>query len=63
MLEMAQQGPIQENFRQSWFAGIGLGLSQFLMSCTWAVNYWYGGKLIVDGYITKKALFESFMVV
>ncbi|WJX81549.1 ABC transporter B member 15 [Trifolium repens] len=63
MLEMAQQGPIQENFRQSWFAGIGLGLSQFLMSCSWAVNYWYGGKLIVDGYITKKALFESFMVV
>ncbi|XP_045795089.1 ABC transporter B family member 15-like isoform X1 [Trifolium pratense] len=63
MLEMAQQRPIQENFRQSWFAGIGLGLSQFLMSCTWAVNYWYGGKLIIDGYITKKALFESFMVV
>jgi len=63
MLETSQQDPIQENFRQSWFAGIGLGFSQFLLSCSWAMNYWYGAKLIADGNITRKALFESFMVV
>ncbi|KAL5057697.1 hypothetical protein RYX36_029301 [Vicia faba] len=63
MLEEAQQGPIQENFRQAWFAGLGLGFSQFLMSCSWALNYWYGGKLLAEGKITKKALFECFMVV
>lgn len=63
MLQKAQEGPIHENTRQSWFAGFGLGCSQFLMSCTWALDYWYGGKLVSDGYITKKAMFESFMVV
>ncbi|XP_058768786.1 ABC transporter B family member 15-like [Vicia villosa] len=63
MLEEAQQGPIQENFRQAWFAGLGLGFSQFFTACSWSLNYWYGGKLLVDGLITKKALFESFMVV
>nr|ABD33400.2 Cyclic peptide transporter [Medicago truncatula] len=63
MLETSQQDPIQENFRQSWFAGIGLGFSQFLLSCSWAMNYWYGAKLVADGNITRKALFESFMVV
>ncbi|KAI5430327.1 ABC transporter B member 15 [Lathyrus oleraceus] len=63
MLEEAQQGPIKENFRQAWFAGLGLGCSQFFMASSWALNYWYGGKLLVDGMITKKALFESFMVV
>lgn len=51
---------IFENFRQSWFAGSGLGLSQFLTSCSWAMNNWYGAKLIADGNITRKAVFESF---
>lgn len=63
MLETAQQGPSNENFRQSWFAGFGLGFSQFLTSCSWALNFWYGGKLIADGNITRKSLFESFMIV
>ncbi|CAL5370002.1 unnamed protein product [Camellia sinensis] len=62
MLENAQEGPQRESIRQSWFAGIGLGTSQSLMSCTWALDFWYGGKLISQGYITAKALFETFMI-
>jgi len=62
MLEAAQVGPSRENIRQSWFAGIGLGFSQGLASCVWALNYWYGGKLISHGYLTTKTFFESFMV-
>ncbi|TKY66233.1 ABC transporter B family member 15 [Spatholobus suberectus] len=62
MLEAAQQGPSHENIRQSWFAGIGLGCSQGLASCIWALDFWYGGKLISYGYITTKTFFESFMV-
>lgn len=62
MVEMAQQGPIRENVRQSWFAGIGLGFSQGLASCIWALDFWYGGKLISYGYITTKTFFQSFMV-
>ncbi|XP_039053529.1 ABC transporter B family member 15-like [Hibiscus syriacus] len=62
MLEMAQEGPRRESIRQSWFAGIGLGTSQSLTTCTWALDFWYGGKLISQGYITAKALFETFMI-
>ncbi|KAL3629291.1 ABC transporter B member 15 [Castilleja foliolosa] len=62
MLEKAQEGPQKESIRQSWFAGIGLGTSQSLMTCTWALDFWYGGKLISEGFIVAKALFQTFMI-
>ncbi|GMI68438.1 multi-drug resistance 13, ATP-binding cassette B15 [Hibiscus trionum] len=62
MLEKAQEGPRRESIRQAWFAGIGLGTSQSLTTCTWALDFWYGGKLMSQGYITAKALFETFMI-
>lgn len=62
MLEKAQEGPSRESIRQSWFAGIGLACSQSLTTCTWAFDFWYGGKLISKGYISSKALFETFMI-
>ncbi|CAH8267042.1 unnamed protein product [Arabidopsis lyrata] len=62
MLEKAQESPRRESIRQSWFAGFGLAMSQSLTSCTWALDFWYGGRLIQDGYITAKALFETFMI-
>lgn len=62
ILEKAQQGPSQESIRQSWFAGIGLACSQSLNFCTWALDFWYGGKLVSQGYISGKALFETFMI-
>ncbi|KAG8637944.1 ABC transporter B family member 15 [Manihot esculenta] len=62
MLEKSQEGPQRESIRQSLFAGVGLGTSQSLMSCTWALDFWYGGRLISKGYISAKALFETFMV-
>ncbi|CAH8310906.1 unnamed protein product [Eruca vesicaria subsp. sativa] len=62
MLEKAQETPRRESIRQSWFAGIGLAMSQSLTSCTWALDFWYGGRLIDGGYITAKALFETFMI-
>ena len=46
MLEKAQEGLRRESIRQSWFAGIGLGLSQSLTTSSWALDFWYGGKLI-----------------
>ncbi|WCJ20878.1 ABC transporter family protein [Euphorbia peplus] len=62
MLQKAQEGPRRESIRQSLYAGMGLGTSQCLMSCTWALDFWYGGKLISKGYISSKALFETFMI-
>ncbi|KAL2336951.1 hypothetical protein Fmac_011397 [Flemingia macrophylla] len=62
MLDQTQEGPSRENIRQSWFAGLGLGLSQGLASCIWALDFWYGGRLISTGYISTKTFFQSFMV-
>ena len=46
MLEKAQEGLRRESIRQSWFAGVGLALSQSLSTASWALDFWYGGKLI-----------------
>ncbi|KAK3413319.1 hypothetical protein EUGRSUZ_I01886 [Eucalyptus grandis] len=62
MLEKARQGQERESIRKSWYAGIGLASSQFFTKCTWALDFWYGGKLISHGQITSKALFETFMI-
>ncbi|XP_078443154.1 putative multidrug resistance protein [Wolffia australiana] len=62
LFEAAQEGPGREAKRQSWYAGLGLGISQCLMICTWALDFWYGGLLIRQGDITAKALFQTFMI-
>ncbi|KAJ0989561.1 hypothetical protein J5N97_007917 [Dioscorea zingiberensis] len=62
LFELAQEGPKRESVRQSWYAGFGLGSSKGLMACTWALDFWYGGKLVSQGYITAKALFQTFMI-
>ncbi|KAL3723206.1 hypothetical protein ACJRO7_035393 [Eucalyptus globulus] len=62
MLEKAQEAPERESIRQSWYAGIGLAASQFFTKCVWALDFWYGGKLISQGQITSNALFETFMI-
>ncbi|XVF58165.1 hypothetical protein PTKIN_Ptkin07bG0041400 [Pterospermum kingtungense] len=62
MLEKAHEGPRKENVRQSCFAGLGLGTAQLLTACIMAFDFWYGGKLISKGYISAKALIETFLV-
>lgn len=35
---------------------------QSLMKCNLALNFWYGGKPVSQGYIGAKALFEIFLI-
>lgn len=62
LFNQAQDGPRKESIRQSWFAGLGLGTSMSLMTCTWALDFWYGGRLMAEHHITAKALFQTFMI-
>ncbi|XP_027358813.1 ABC transporter B family member 15-like [Abrus precatorius] len=62
MLKNAQEGPSRESIRQSWFAGIVLGLARSLTTFTRAIEYWYGGKLVSHGYITSKAMFQTVLI-
>ncbi|KAJ3679074.1 hypothetical protein LUZ60_017085 [Juncus effusus] len=62
LFDKAQQGPRKESIRQSWYAGLGLGISMSLMTCTWALDFWYGGQLIANHEISAEALFQTFMI-
>lgn len=62
ILEKAQAGPRKESVRQSWIAGVILATSQSLSTLTWSLGFWYGGKLMVQGYIGAKQLFQTFMI-
>ncbi|PWA86223.1 ABC transporter family protein [Artemisia annua] len=62
MLAETQKAPTRESIKQAWYAGFGLGFSQSLMTCTWALDFWYGGKLIGDGQLGSKALFQTFLI-
>ncbi|OEL13455.1 putative multidrug resistance protein [Dichanthelium oligosanthes] len=58
----AQDGPHKESIRQSWFAGFGLGTSVSLMIFSWAINFWYGAKLMAERRITAEAVFQTTMI-
>ncbi|ESQ32653.1 hypothetical protein EUTSA_v10003534mg [Eutrema salsugineum] len=62
LLKRVQEGPRRENVRQSWLAGIVLGTTRSLITCTSALSFWYGGKLIASGKILSKAFFEMFTI-
>uniref|UniRef100_A0A0E0JWM4 Multidrug resistance protein n=1 Tax=Oryza punctata TaxID=4537 RepID=A0A0E0JWM4_ORYPU len=62
LFDQSQDGPRKESIRQSWFAGLGLGTSMSLMTCTWALGFWYGGKLMAEHHITAKEIFQTFII-
>nr|XP_043631201.1 ABC transporter B family member 15-like [Erigeron canadensis] len=62
IMEEAQKAPMHESIKQAWYAGVGLGLSQSLVSCVWALSLWYGGKLISEGHLEPKAFFRTFLI-
>ncbi|GMI99183.1 multi-drug resistance 13, ATP-binding cassette B15 [Hibiscus trionum] len=62
MLEKAYEDLRKENVCLSWFTGLGIGSAQLLMSCIMAFNFWYGGKLVSQGYIGSKALIETILI-
>ncbi|KAL6899211.1 hypothetical protein ACP4OV_005869 [Aristida adscensionis] len=63
LFKKAQDGPRKESIQQSWFTGLVLGTSLFLMTCTWAIDFWYGSKLMIEGHLTGKALLQTFMII
>lgn len=56
------KGPKKETIKQSWFSAFGLFSSQFLTTTSIALTYWYGGRLINQGLITSKHLFQVFFI-
>nr|CAB3450025.1 unnamed protein product [Digitaria exilis] len=62
LFSQAQDGPYREGMRQAWFAGLGLGTSVSLTIFSWALNYWYSGKLMAERLVTVDAVFQTTMI-
>ena len=56
------KGPREENVKLSWFSGFGLFMAQFLTTASMALAFWYGGRLMTEGLITPKRLFQAFLI-
>ncbi|KAM1057304.1 hypothetical protein ACFX2A_031263 [Malus domestica] len=56
------KGPKKDSIKQSYVSGAGLFSSQFFNTAATALAYWYGGRLLVDGKITPKELFQAFLI-
>lgn len=48
--------------KKSWFAGIGMGSAQCLTFLSWALDFWFGGKLVEAGEISAGDVFKTFFV-
>lgn len=62
LFELMQIEPRHESHKQSWYAGIALFASGFLTAASAGIIYWYGGKLLYQGKITYKHLFQTFLI-
>ncbi|KAH9292875.1 hypothetical protein KI387_041939 [Taxus chinensis] len=52
----------KEGIKQSWLAGIGIGSAQSLTFLTWGLDYWYGGRLVGEGLISRGDVFKTFFI-
>ncbi|KAA0034243.1 putative multidrug resistance protein [Cucumis melo var. makuwa] len=62
LFEASMEVPKQDNVKQSWISGLGLFSSLFLTTTTTALTLWYGGRLINQGLVTPKQLFQAFFI-
>ncbi|KAL6006077.1 hypothetical protein ACLOJK_040122 [Asimina triloba] len=48
--------------RKSWLAGIGMGSAQCLTFMCWALDFWYGGRLVESGHVSAGAVLKTFFI-
>ncbi|XP_068644000.1 putative ABC transporter B family member 8 isoform X2 [Aristolochia californica] len=62
LFEAAQEGPKKAAAKRAWLAGVGIGSAQCVTFLCWALDFWYGGKLVDNGEISAGAMFKTFFV-
>ncbi|EEC71408.1 hypothetical protein OsI_03576 [Oryza sativa Indica Group] len=62
LFEHTQEEPLKRARKKSWVAGITTGLSPCLSFLSWALDFWYGGKLAQSGEISAGDVFKTFFV-
>ncbi|KAG5616497.1 hypothetical protein H5410_016321 [Solanum commersonii] len=62
IFDEAQDEPRKEARKKSWLAGIGIGSAQGLTFICWALDFWYGGRLVNAGEISAADVFKTFFI-
>ncbi|KAF7819764.1 putative ABC transporter B family member 8 [Senna tora] len=62
LFDEAQEAPRKEARKKSWLAGIGMGSAQCLTFMSWALDFWFGGRLVEKGEISAGDVFRTFFV-
>ncbi|XP_020084858.1 putative ABC transporter B family member 8 isoform X2 [Ananas comosus] len=62
LFEEAQEKPLKPARRMAWAAGVATGFSPCLSFLTWALDFWYGGKLAQSGQISAGDVFKTFFI-
>lgn len=62
IFDKAQEAPRKEARKKPWLAGIGMGSAQCLTFMSWALDFWYGGKLVEKGQISAGDVFKTFFI-
>ncbi|XP_010915424.3 putative ABC transporter B family member 8 [Elaeis guineensis] len=62
LFEEAQKEPLRVARKKSWVAGFAMGCSPCLSFMSWALDFWYGGKLAQSGQISAGDVFKTFFI-
>lgn len=62
LFDEAQDEPRMESRKKAWLAGIGMGSAQCLTFMSWALDFWFGGKLVEAGQISAADVFKTFFI-
>ncbi|KAK9715419.1 hypothetical protein RND81_06G163500 [Saponaria officinalis] len=62
LFEEAQNEPRKQGRMKSWLAGVGMGSAQGVTFMCWALDFWFGGKLVEMGEISAGDVFKTFFV-
>ncbi|XP_010249502.1 PREDICTED: putative ABC transporter B family member 8 [Nelumbo nucifera] len=62
LFDEAQEEPRKAARKKSWLAGIGMGSAQCLTFMSWALDFWFGGKLVESGQISAGDVFKTFFI-
>lgn len=62
IFEKAQEEPMRTARKRAWTAGMAMGCSPCLSFLSWALDFWYGGKLVESGEISAGDVFKTFFI-
>jgi ATP-binding cassette subfamily B (MDR/TAP) protein 1 len=62
LFDSTQASPHKEIKKQSWYAGVALGTSQFIALCYVPFVYWYAGKLMRRGVVDFSVFLLSYFI-